>query len=68
VTVSYGFDRTDLEADPSIDDLCPITEEGQKLFPLIEEILNHDSAYVERLKAHYRMVKARIAQGSMLLH
>lgn len=58
VSVSYAFNRED-DADPGpdIDPLNRVTAEGRKLFPLICRLLESDSAYVERLKRHYRMIK-----------
>ena len=58
---SYAFNLNDPDPGPFIDPSNPCTQTGRLLFPIIQQLLQHDSAYVERLKCHYRMVKDKVS-------
>lgn len=61
VTVGYAFDRSDRDPGPYIDQSNPCTQLGRQLFPIVEGLLAQDTAYVERLRRHYMMVKAKVS-------
>jgi hypothetical protein len=61
VSVSYAFDRSDPDPGPYIDPTNPCSIDGRQLFPIIKQLLDSDTDYVERLKRHYRMVKQKVA-------
>lgn len=60
LSVGFAFDRKDPDPGPYIDPLNPLTLEGQSLYPLIEDMLQTDFAYIQSLKRHYEMVKRKI--------
>jgi len=57
-TISYGFDRTAIHAGPYLDPLNPQSPYAAALLRIIGAYLESEPAYVQRLKAHYALIKA----------
>jgi hypothetical protein len=60
-TINYGFDRDDDMAGPFLDPLNPQSEYSEALLELVTEAVLSDQKYVERLEAHYHLVKRAAA-------
>lgn len=63
-TISYGFDRSDEDAGPYLDPFNPQSSYAPALQDVIAKVLELDSAYVQRLKTHYALVKTAAADPS----
>lgn len=66
LTVGYAFNRNDPEPGPYIDPLNHLTPQGRDYFPFICDLLDKDSAYVNRLQKHYEMIKAHFSKKQVL--
>lgn len=62
-TISFAFDRDDPFAGPFLDPINPQSVYSETLLSLVTQTLT-DSAYVERLEAHYYQVKGASADPS----
>jgi hypothetical protein len=67
-TISYGFNPAKTRAifkgpNPFLDPLNTQSDYAEELLALFEEIVL-DEEYEERLKRHYRMVKAAVGSGA----
>ena len=60
--ISYGFDRRARDSGPFLDPLNPQGECAGALLQVVKQLLA-DSAYVERLKSHYAVVKETVKKG-----
>jgi hypothetical protein len=63
-TISYGFDRSAKSAGPFLDVFNQQSPYAEKILAVIAEHLEADHAYVQRLKAHYALIKAAAADPS----
>lgn len=63
-SISYAFDRDDLDAGPFLDPLNPQSRYAQALLEVVEEVVFSDAAYLARLERHYAMVKAAASDAT----
>ena len=67
-TISYGFDRSAEDAGPYLDPFNPQSPYAEPLMKVIAGHLETYRAYVLRLKAHYALVKAAVANPNHPAH